>query len=164
MNIDKPIDLVHDQLRDLYSVESQVILTMPELARQANHPALRKLLQDEEARSLLQKERLQQVADRNGFDPSGDLCKAMKGLIEGGNAHLAKAGDPLVKDLLLIAHCNRIKHYELAGYSYIVALADGLGSREDAESLRLTFEEEREFAEELARQATQLFGIPLETA
>jgi ferritin-like metal-binding protein YciE len=161
MNLEHPDDLLHDQLRDLYSAESQVILTLPELARQARHPALRRLLVDHEKQSLEQKERLQRVAGRHDIDPSGDLCKAMQGLIEGGNEHLGKVEDPLVKDLLLIAHCNRIKHYEIAGYGFILSLAECLGRREDAEDFALTLDQEKDFVAGLAKQGNALFGLPL---
>jgi ferritin-like metal-binding protein YciE len=160
MNLEHPDDLLHDQLRDLYSAESQVILTLPELAGQARHPALRRLLVDHENQSLEQKERLQRVAERHGIEASGDLCKAMQGLIEGGNEHLEHAKDPLVKDLLLIAHCNRIKHYEIAGYGFILSLAECLGRREDAEDFAHTLDQEKQFVSELAKQGNALFGLP----
>jgi ferritin-like metal-binding protein YciE len=161
MNLENPTDLFFDQIRDLYSAESQVILTLPELAQTASHTPLRNLLEEHEETSQLQKQRLQRIAERWGQHPGGDLCKAIQGLIEGGNAHLARTADPQVADLMLIAHCNRIKHYEIAGYGFALSLADVLGRGADARELAATLDEEKEFTESLARQAAANFGLPL---
>lgn len=160
MNLTYPQDLFFDQLRDLYSVESQVILTLPELAEQAQNETLRRLLAGGEGASLRQKERLAAMFDRHAVDPGGDICKAMKGLIDGGNEHLAQTADPLVRDLLLVAHTNRILHYEIAAYSFAATLAECAGFAREARQLEESLEEERSMARQLAGTAAEIFGTP----
>jgi len=90
-----PSDLFFDQLRDLHSVESQVILTLPDLAEQAGDPSFRKLIAAHEEDSMRHKDVIVSIFERHG--------KASKGLIDGGNEHLAKTEDAVVRDLLLVA-------------------------------------------------------------
>jgi len=161
MKLNSPTELFFDQLKDLYSVESQVILTLPDLADNASDPALRSLLLDHEGESERHKTIVKRIFETHGRNPGGDICKAIKGLIEGGNEHLAKAEDPLVRDLLLIAHCNRIKHYEIAAYGFTVALAQCVGLINDARALGDILSDEREFARHLESIAEELFGAPV---
>ncbi len=160
MKITNPNDLFFDQLKDLYSVESQVVLTLPDLAEKASDRSLKALLLDHEGETLRHKEVVTAVFERHGVDPGGDICKAMKGLIDGGNEHLAKTEDPSVRDLLIIAHCNRMEHYEIAAYGFTVALAECLGLTRDASDLTEVLEEERRTARQLGAIAAEIFGAP----
>lgn len=160
MSIAYPQDLLFDQLRDLYSVESQVILTLPELAEQAQNETLRRLLAEAEGTSVRQKERLCEIFARHAVDPGGDICKAMKGLIDGGNQHLAQTEDTVIRDLLLVAHSNRILHYEIAAYSFTATLAECAGFSREAAALQESLEEERDAARQLAGAAAEIFGSP----
>ena len=162
MKIASPHDLFFDQLRDLYSVESQVILTLPDLAEHATNRMLRDLLLQHEGASLRHKEIVTGIFDRHGVDPDGDICKAMKGMIDGGNEHLAKAEGHLVRDLLLIAHCGRIEHYEIAAYRFITSLAGCVGFSRDAGELGEILAEEEQTARRLAAVGSELFGAPQE--
>ena len=127
MNFSDPTDLFFVQLRDLCSAKSQVILTLPELAAHASSPGLRNLLLDHERDSIRHKKTIATIFKRHGVDPEGKICEAIGGLIKSGNGYLAKTGNPQVRDLLLVAHCNRLEHYEIAAYGFTVSLAQHLG-------------------------------------
>jgi len=157
MKLKAPLDLLADQLRDLYSAECQTILTSPELAERATHPRLKTVLADEEKAGLGRKQILRDIAKRHGFDLQGDLCLAMQGLIEGGNQHLDMADDSLVADLLIVAHFNRIKHYSIAGYGFALALADCLKDKNGSAQLLGVVERDRAVIHALARIAADVF-------
>ena len=158
MNFGDPTDLFFDQLRDLYSAKAQVILTLPELAEYASSSDLRSLLLSHEHESLLHKKTIAAVFERHGADPDGEICEAIRGLIKGGNAHLAKIDNPQVRDLLLVAHCNRMEHYEIAAYGFTVSLAQHLGFSKDAYDLAEMLGEEQEMTRHLAKVAASIFG------
>jgi ferritin-like metal-binding protein YciE len=158
MKIKKPAELLLDQIRDLYDVESQVSLTMPELTASATDPLLRDFLSAQERMSLVQKERLKQAAEALGGNPGGDTCKAMEGLIEGGNQHIENAEGSTVTDLILIAHVNRIIHYQIAGYGFADALAKRLQQAGPDELLSTSLAEETAGAEALAGISIPIFG------
>ena len=158
MNICNPTDLFFDQLRDICSVESQVILTLPDLAERADSTSLHRWLVSHEEKAVHQKESVISIFERHGKNPCGDICKAMKGLIDGGNEHLAKTCDTVVRDLLLVAHCNRIKYYEIAAYGFATDLAGSIGLSWDQQELAAILEEERKSIRALTGIAAGLFG------
>jgi ferritin-like metal-binding protein YciE len=157
MKLKEPLDLLADQLRDLYSAESQIILTSPELAHRATHPQLKRILADEEKAGLGRKQILRRIAERHDFDLQGDLCRAMQGLIEGGNQHLDMAEDSTVADLLIVAHFNRIKHYSIAGYGFALALAECFEDNDGSAQLLGVVERDRAVIHALARSAADIF-------
>lgn len=158
MKIRSPHELLIDQIRDLFSVENQVRRTMPELAARSKDPALRDFLEAQEAASLRHIGRLQRAAEALGSTAEGDVCKAMEGLIEGGNKHIDMAVGPLATDLILTAHTNRIIHYKIAGYDVSAALAKQLGVPGTDSMLVDTLEEETEAAKGLAEAAARIFS------
>ena len=142
MSIQSPLDLLIDQIRDLYSAESQSVLTLPELAAISPDENLRNLLLRFEQHAMTHKERLKKACERLDSTPDGDICKAMQGLIEGGNQHIDQAKGRETKALILIAHVNRILHYQIGGYSFATALAGQLGLEEIERSLNANLREE----------------------
>jgi ferritin-like metal-binding protein YciE len=65
-------------------------------------------------------------------------------LLEGGDSHLAAARMPATRDLMMIAHCLRIEHYEIAAYEITTRLAERLGLDLEGQALsELLAEEDR---------------------
>jgi ferritin-like metal-binding protein YciE len=158
MTIQSPTELLLDQIRDLYSVESQVLLTLPELAAIAPQESLRNLFLQFERLTTTHKERLKQCCELLDSTPEGDISKAMQGLIEGGNEHIRMAEGDVVKGLILIAHVNRILHYEIAGYGFATALAGHIGNTQVEELLHTSLREDNASACTLADAAGGLFN------
>ena len=157
MKIDTPRDLLFDQLRDIHDFENQLRPSFAELSVRATSPELRSLLEDHGRECEIQRDRVRGIFSRHGVEIGNDKCKAIEGLIKGGDKHLDQATDPQVIDLLLIAHCNRIKHYEIAAYSFAASLADCLGLQDDAELLEQSLQEEHAVKESLAQAAANVF-------
>jgi ferritin-like metal-binding protein YciE len=155
-------DLFLDQLRDLFSVETQLVAAQTELAALASGSHLRGRLREHGMETRRHKQRLVEIARRHQFDLDGDPSRAMEGLIAGGREHLTEAEAPDARDFLIIAHSHRIEHYEMAAYGVAVALAGQLGLATEAELLSRSFNEEREMDRWLTRlaAATLLEQIP----
>jgi len=62
-------------------------------------------------------------------------------------------GDPMVKDAALISAIQRVKHYEMAVYGTLRSFATQLGSRDVADLLQQTLNEERDTDRELTQVA-----------
>jgi ferritin-like metal-binding protein YciE len=161
VNLHDPTDLFFEQLRELYSAESQVILTLPELAECASLPDLRGLLLKHEGESIRHKAVIAGIFDRHATDPDGEICKAVRGLIKGCNHHLAMAEDSRIRDLLVVAHCNRIEHYEIAAYGFTLSLAECVGLQKDSDDLLGVLQEEREMSRGLAEVTKNILGSPV---
>jgi ferritin-like metal-binding protein YciE len=147
-------DLFIDQLRDIYSVECQLVAAQAELAVLANGAHLQGRLREHGAETRRHKQRLVDIGRAHGFDLEGGPSKVMEGLIAGGRAHLTEADDPYARDFLLIAHSHRIEHYEIAAYGVAVALARQIGLHAEAEMLSRSLNEEREMDAWLTRLAS----------
>jgi ferritin-like metal-binding protein YciE len=157
MKLNSCTDLFFDQLRDLLSVERQLQDSFPDLMRRAQAPDLRHVIADHIPENRSQRQRLEAIFSEHGVQIGSDVSKAMAGLIEGGDQHLASAEDPRVADLLIIAHCSRIKHYEMAGYGFAACLGDCVGFSKESEILNEILGEERAMHLALLQAAANLF-------
>lgn len=136
-------DLLEHEIKDLYSAETQLITALPEMAKAAVNPKLKKAFEDHLKETENQLERLNQVAESIGLDPKGETCAAMKGLVKEGKDMMKMKGEDNVKDAGLIASAQRIEHYEIAGYGAAHAYAQQLDMKDVAKLLEETLKEEK---------------------
>ena len=146
-------DLFEHQLKDLYSAESQLIKAMPKMAKKASDSKLKKALENHLEETKEQKQRLKEVCDELGIKPTGEECKAMKGLIEEAESFLEEKADDDVKDAGIIAEGQRIEHYEISAYGTAVRYAKELGHKEIAKKLQKTLDEEQKADTDLNKMA-----------
>jgi ferritin-like metal-binding protein YciE len=147
--VNSPADLVFDQLRDLYSMEEQINRHLPELVEMTTDETLRAHLIAHSQETGAQLDILLDLFRRHDETPGNDASKAIAGLIEGGSSHLEGVEDPSTRDLMVIAHCLRLEHYEIAAYDITSRLAGQLGWPEEAGILLGSLEQERAAAEGL---------------
>ena len=147
-------DLYFDQIRDLYSAETQLIAALPEMIENASCPELREAFASHLEETRKHADRLRQISGRHGFSPESVTCDAMLGLLKEAKKHVAEteAGD--VRDAVLIASGNRVEHYEMAGYGVAKAFAACLGFGDDADILDLTLQEEGDADKKITAIAT----------
>lgn len=162
MKTETPLDLFFDQLRDLYSVETQLAASMPQLVTLTTCPELRELLMRHTDQTDQQRAKLIGIFDDHSVSPGNDKCKAMEGLIEGGDAHLKNVSEPRTRDLMMIAHCLRIEHYEIAAYGITQRLAEGLGLSTEAAVLKGILAEEEGAARALRVLETPIFNLAIQ--
>lgn len=144
-------ELFEDQIKDLYSAESQLIKALPKMAKKATNAELKAGFEKHLAETQTHLQRLEKIAEMWEFKPSGKKCKAMEGLIEEGKEVLEEEGDGFVLDAALIAAAQRVEHYEISAYGTARAMAERLGCSETAEILQETLEEESKTDEALSR-------------
>ncbi|MBX7137564.1 MAG: ferritin-like domain-containing protein [Oligoflexia bacterium] len=135
-------ELFEDQIKDLYSAESQLIKALPKMAKKAVTPELKKGLEKHLEQTQGHLNRLSQIAEMWEFKPSGKKCKAMEGLIDEGKEVLDQGGDDAVVDSALIAAAQRVEHYEISAYGSARAIAERLGCSDSASLLQKTLDEE----------------------
>jgi ferritin-like metal-binding protein YciE len=146
-------DLLHHELKDLYSAETQLVKALPKMAEAADNEDLRAAFEEHLEQTKTHVERLEEAGEILGKKLTGHTCKAMKGLIEEGSDLIAEDADPAVKDAGLIGAAQRVEHYEIAGYGTARTLAEQLGKDDIAELLEETLEEEKETDERLTELA-----------
>jgi ferritin-like metal-binding protein YciE len=120
-------DLYIEQLRDLYSAETQLVEALPKMAKAATNQELKRGFEEHLEQTKRQRADVEKLIRDHGENPDGHECKAMKGLIEEGSELMKEDADPDVMDAGLIAASQRIEHYEIAGYGTVRTYAMQLG-------------------------------------
>jgi ferritin-like metal-binding protein YciE len=131
-----------DQLKDLYSAESQIIKALPKLAKASTAPDLKKGFQLHLEQTKEHAARLKRICDSLKEKPTGKKCLATAGLVEEGQEAISENATPETKDVMLIAAAQRVEHYEIAGYTSACGLAKELGFNEALKALSITLSEE----------------------
>ena len=153
-------DLYTEQLRDLYSAESQLVDALPKMAENATDADLKAGFQQHLQETRQQKERLETIFRALGKDPGGHTCQAMKGLVKEGDEMISDTRSVFgsdtpgpVRDAGLIAAAQRVEHYEIAAYGTVCEFAKALGRTDDLALLKQSIAEEKATDEKLTKLA-----------
>lgn len=146
-------DLFEHQLKDLHSAESQLIKALPKLQKHAKDDKLKQAFEKHLKETEGHKKRIEEICEELGIKPTGETCKAMKGLVEEAESFLKEDVDKDVIDAGLIAEAQRVEHYEISGYGTATRFAKELGLDDIASKLHKTLEEERKTDELLTKMA-----------
>ena len=147
-------ELYVDQLKDLYSAESQLIKALPKMAKAAGASDLRNAFEEHLNQTKHQAERIERIfSERGNGSPKGKKCVAMEGLIEEGKEIMQEDMEEAVMDAGLIAAAQKVEHYEIASYGTARAWAQQMGYDRDADLLQQTLEEESTANEKLTQIA-----------
>ncbi|HET9765392.1 MAG TPA: DUF892 family protein, partial [Thermoanaerobaculia bacterium] len=123
MELDTLQKLYEDQLKDLHSVERQIIQALPKMIKAAEDEELSTTLEEHLAVTKEQLARLDSIFEKLGKRGTGKKCKGMEGILEEGKELLAKDAQPDVLDAGIIAAAQHVEHYEMAGYGTAAAYA-----------------------------------------
>src|SRR5690242_9552377 len=116
MKLETLHDLYLNELHDLYHAENQIIKALPKMIESSNSTELRNALANHLEQTRTHVDRLEQVFRLHNEEIKGEKCKGMQGIIDEGK-DLVKHDDNLdVRDAAIIAACQKVEHYEMAGY------------------------------------------------
>ena len=113
-----------------------LIKALPKLAKAAEDDELQQAFSEHLEETTGQVERLKQVFSLIQEKPTGKHCKGMEGLVEEGKEAIDEEEEGEAYDIGLIGAAARVEHYEIAGYTAVIAMLKGLGLEEAAEKLR----------------------------
>lgn len=142
-----------DELKDLYSAETQMVKALPKMAKAATSPELRAGFEGHLKQTQEHVARLEQIFDALRQSPKGKHCKGMEGLIKEGSEMIAEDPEPEELNAGLIAAAQRVEHYEMAGYGCVRTYAQLLGESEAVTILEKTLKEEKETDAKLTKLA-----------
>jgi ferritin-like metal-binding protein YciE len=149
-------DLLEDEIKDLYSAEKQLTKAIPKMAKGSNHPELQTAFIGHLKETEGQVKRLEQAAKLLDIKPTGKKCNGMEGVIKEGAEALAEDGDESVLDLGIIGAGSRVEHYEIAGYTTAIGLAQRMGESEVVSLLKASLAEEEAADQKLRKIASGL--------
>ena len=159
LKLDSLRDLLIEELRDLYSAETQLLDALPKMAEAASSNQLKLAFSHHLEETRQHVSRLETIFQQIGEKPSGETCEAMKVLIKEGEILVKAEGESGVRDAGLIGAAQRVEHYEIAGYGTARSLAGRLGESQVAETLQKTLNEEAEADKKLTAIAESQVNV-----
>lgn len=143
MKLDALRKVYVEQLKDMYSAETQLLEAIPKMAEAATSEKLTQAFHDHLKETQGQIARLETIFESLEYEPGGHRCKAMAGLIEEGEEIIKSDGEPEARDAALICAAQKVEHYEIATYGSLRAYARVLGEDNAEKLLTETLDEER---------------------
>jgi|SRR5580658_5299011 ferritin-like metal-binding protein YciE len=156
MSVETLQELLVDELKDLYSAEKQIVRALPKIIKAVTSEDLKEGLANHLEETKGQVSRLEKIAEILGTKMTGKTCVGMKGVLEEGAEVLSDTDKGVVRDAALISACQRVEHYEMAGYGSARAFAKMLGESEVAELLDETLAEEKNADKTLTGASKQI--------
>jgi ferritin-like metal-binding protein YciE len=152
-------DLLVENLKDLYSAENQILKALPKAAKKVKNAELRSALEEHVEQTEGHVERLEQILEKMGEKPGGKKCHGMEGLLEEAKELMGEDAEPDVLAAGLIVDCQKVEHYEIAGYGSAVTFAKLLGNDEAARLLSQTLNEEKAADQKLTAIAESSINV-----
>jgi ferritin-like metal-binding protein YciE len=156
MSVETLQDLLIDELKDLYSAEKQIVRALPKVIKATSAAPLKEGLSKHLEETKNQVARLEQIGEILGKKLTGKTCVGMKGVLEEAPEVLEETEKGAVRDAALISACQRVEHYEMAGYGSARDFAKLLGLREVAILLEETLNEEKNADKTLTAASRQV--------
>jgi len=153
MQKDSLRELYIDELKDLYSAETQLVKALPKMAKAAANSELRQGFEEHLRQTSEHVSRLEQIFQQLDEKPTGKKCVGMEGLVKEGSEAIKEDYSDEVKDAAIIGAAQRVEHYEMAGYGTVRAFAELLGESGHVSLLEQTLNEEKETDQKLSQLA-----------
>jgi ferritin-like metal-binding protein YciE len=163
MEMESLRELYVDELKDLWSAETQITKALPKMIKAATHPKLKKAFNTHLKQTERQIKRLERIFKELDESPRGKKCVGMEGLLKEGSELIKEKPAADVLDAGLIAAAQHVEHYEMAGYGCVRTWARQLGEDRHAELLQETLDEEELTDKLLTELAETSINIDAET-
>jgi ferritin-like metal-binding protein YciE len=145
-----------DELKDLYSAETQLVKALPKMAKASSNSELRQAFEEHLQQTTEHVARLEQIFETLEEKATGKKCLGMEGLVKEGGEAIEEDYSDDIKDSAIIGAAQRVEHYEIAGYGTVRALAELLGEDEHVSLIEETLEEEKKADEKLTQLAEEI--------
>jgi ferritin-like metal-binding protein YciE len=143
--ISDPRELFIHELGDMLFAERMLEKQLPTLAEEASSSELRQAFERHVKETKDQIQNLERVFEALGERAKAERCPGIEG-IKAEHDQFMEEEDPSpeIRDLFLTGAAARAEHYEIAGYSGLVAMARALGERDAVNLLQENLKQEKE--------------------
>ena len=152
-------ELLEDELKDIYSAETQLIKALPKMAKASESNDLRSAFEKHLEQTRVHAERIEQICSDLKTTPRGKSCAGMEGLLKEGEEIIQSDAQSETKQAALIGAAQRVEHYEIAAYGTARAHARQLGYLKAVELLSKTLDEEKETDKKLTKVAENRVNV-----
>jgi ferritin-like metal-binding protein YciE len=151
--------LLVDELKDIYSAETQMIKALPRLAEAAESNDLRAAFKEHLEQTRGHAVHIEQICEKLKAKPGGKKCLGMEGLIKEAEELVNGGLEGEILEAALIGAAQRVEHYEIAAYGTAHAHARQLGFMNVADLLGLILEEEKKTDQRLTSLAENKVNV-----
>jgi ferritin-like metal-binding protein YciE len=157
MSVDSMEKLFIDEMRDLYSAETQITRALPKMAKAASSEELRSAFESHLRETEGHVRRLEQIFEMMDESPKGRTCRGTRGVLGEGSRMVRGTKDGPMRDEALISTAQRVEHYEMAAYGTARSHAERMGQKQMAEILERTLDEEKRADKRLTDISNSVF-------
>ncbi len=146
-------DLFHDQLKDIYFAEKQILKALPKMAKAAQSSELSAAFKKHYGETEGQVDRLEQIFKLIDKPAKAKTCDAILGILDEGKEIMDEYKGTEALDAGLLAAAQAVEHYEMARYGTMKAWATRLGMHEVVRLVDETLQQERKTDKDLTALA-----------
>src|SRR2546427_11488911 len=121
-----------DELKDLFSAETQLLKALPKMAKAASSDELRTGFEEHLEQTKVHVQRLEEIFQSLDESPKGKKCVGMQGLVKEGSEVMEEGFEDAVLDAGLIGAARREEHHEMVADSAGFEVAEGPGKTKEA--------------------------------
>ena len=153
MALKTPMDLLTQELKEIYSAERQLSRAIPKLAKTVQSQRLREMLERRREQGGTLIEAIDEALEEIGTTKSRPKNPAMEGLLEDVNEHVDEIKDEAMLDAALLASIQKIEHYCIAAWGTAKSMGNLLGQEKVVEAMERALEEGKRYDEEMTQLA-----------
>ena len=153
MALKTPMDLLTQELKEIYSAERQLSRAIPKLAKTVQSQRLREMLDRRREQGGTLIEAIDEALEEIGTTKSRPKNPAMEGLLEDVNEHVDEIKDEAMLDAALLASIQKIEHYCIAAWGTAKSMGNLLGQEKVVEAMERALEEGKRYDEEMTQLA-----------
>jgi ferritin-like metal-binding protein YciE len=153
MALKSPMDLLTQELKEIYSAERQLSRAIPKLAKTVQSQRLREMLERRREQGGTLIEAIDEALEEIGTTKSRPKNPAMEGLLEDVNEHVDEIKDEAMLDAALLASIQKIEHYCIAAWGTAKSMGNLLGQEKVVEAMERALEEGKRYDEEMTQLA-----------
>lgn len=153
MALKTPMDLLTQELKEIYSAERQLSRALPKLAKTVKSQSLREMLERRREQGGTLIEAIDEALEEIGTTKSRPKNPAMEGLLEDVNEHVDEIKDEAMLDAALLASIQKIEHYCIAAWGTAKSMGNLLGQEKVVEAMERALEEGERYDEEMTQLA-----------
>ena len=140
MNFD---DLMKTDVQRLYDMEKELMDGLAYMSEQAQNPQLKQAFDMHRQETMGHCQRLEQIAQMQGFNPDGEKSHATRGLIKDTQNTIGDMEPSPMRDAALIGCAQKAEHLEIAAYGTARELAMQMGLNDASNLFQQTLDEEK---------------------
>ena len=153
MALKSPMDLLTQELKEIFSAERQLSRAIPKLAKTVQSQRLREMLERRREQGGTLIEAIDEALEEIGTTKSRPKNPAMEGLLEDVNEHVDEIKDEAMLDAALLASIQKIEHYCIAAWGTAKSMGNLLGQEKVVEAMERALEEGKRYDEEMTQLA-----------